>query len=415
MSVMPFPKGAHTWIRQCICGDTGKPLPILANALIALRNAPALRDALSFDEMAVAAVLEHEIGDEVGVDGGPRALRDEDVAKITEWMQHAGLKRMSSDTVHEAVRLRARERSSHPVREYLESLTWDGQRRTNVWLTTRLGAELTPYTQAIGEMFLVAMVARIFEPGVQADYMPVLEGPQGELKSTACKVLAGDWFSDALPEISVGKDASQHLRGKWLIEVAEMHAMGRAESAQLKAFITRTHERYRPPWGRLEVVEPRQVTFIGTTNKETYLRDETGGRRFWPVKIGAIDIDSLREDRDQLFAEAVCLYRHGMHWWPDRQFEREHIQPQQDARYESDVWEEAIASFLAEQTRATVGQVAKEALRFESSRISTADQRRITAVMEKLNWHRGKRVGVYRWWEPRNSGDAVTHCDASAQ
>jgi predicted P-loop ATPase len=179
--------------------------------------------------------------------------------------------------------------------------------------------------------------------------------------------------------------------------------MGRAESTLLKAFITRTHERYRPPWGRLEVIEPRQLMFIGTTNKETYLRDETGGRRFWPVKIGVIDIDSLREDRDQLFAEAVYLYRQGMQWWPDRQFERDHIQPQQDARYESDVWEEAIASFLAGETLVTVGQVAKEALRFETSRISTADQRRITAVMEKLNWHRGKRVGIYRWWEPRNS------------
>jgi predicted P-loop ATPase len=318
-------------------------------------------------------------------------------------LQHAGLKRISSNIVHEAIRVRARERSSHPVREYLESLTWDGQLRTNVWLTTRLGAELNAYTQAIGEMFLVAMVARIFEPGCQADYMPVLEGPQGELKSTVCKVLAGEWFSDALPEISFGKDASQHLRGKWLIEVAEMHAMGRAESTLLKAFITRTHERYRPPWGRLEVIEPRQLMFIGTTNKETYLRDETGGRRFWPVKIGVIDIDSLREDRDQLFAEAVYLYRQGMQWWPDRQFERDHIQPQQDARYESDVWEEAIASFLAGETLVTVGQVAKEALRFETSRISTADQRRITAVMEKLNWHRGKRVGIYRWWEPRNS------------
>jgi predicted P-loop ATPase len=404
MSVMPFPKGSHPWMRQCICGDTGKVLPILANALIALRNAPELKDAVGFDEMAVAAILEHEIGDELGVDGGgARELRDEDVGRITEWLQHAGLKRISSNIVHEAIRVRARERSSHPVREYLESLTWDGQLRTNVWLTTRLGAELNAYTQAIGEMFLVAMVARIFEPGCQADYMPVLEGPQGELKSTVCKVLAGEWFSDALPEISVGKDASQHLRGKWLIEVAEMHAMGRAESTLLKAFITRTHERYRPPWGRLEVIEPRQLMFIGTTNKETYLRDETGGRRFWPVKIGVIDIDSLREDRDQLFAEAVYLYRQGMQWWPDRQFERDHIQPQQDARYESDVWEEAIASFLAGETLVTVGQVAKEALRFETSRISTADQRRITAVMEKLNWHRGKRVGIYRWWEPRNS------------
>ena len=388
------------WLDRCIKGETGKPIANVANALAALHSDPAICTAFSYDEMLCSTLLLHEIGGS-SEQFKARPLTDNDIVDVQSWMQRAGLKHISRGTVGDAICNRASDNSFHPVRDYLASLQWDGVNRLDAWLTTDLGAELNPYTQAAGKMFLISMVARVLDPGCKVDHMLVLEGPQGALKSAACAVLGDKWFSDNLPDVSEGKDVSQHLRGKWLIEVSEMHAMGRAETTQLKAFITRTAERYRPSYGRLEVIEPRQCVFIGTTNKEAYLRDETGGRRFWPVKVGEIDIRGLKSDRDQLFAEAAHRYRAGEPWWPDRDFEREYMIPEQEARYEPDIWDEHVRDYVAARTRVTIGEIARLALFLETPRIGTADQRRIAAVLETIGWKRGKREAETgkRFWE----------------
>jgi hypothetical protein len=308
----------------------GRGAANLANLMTSLRNEPKIADAFAFDEMMRAPILTRAlpvVDPGIGFLGPyPRPVRDTDISQLQEWLQREGLPRIGQGTTHQAVDLRAQERSFHPVRRYLEGLKWDRRGRLDGWLSDCLGAEKSDYVAGVGKMFVIAMVARIFQPGCKADYMPVLEGEQGLRKSTACRILAGEWFSDALPDIH-DKDAAQHVRGKWLVEIAELSAIGRAEAERLKAFITRQVERYRPAYGRLEAIEPRQCLFVGTTNKETYLRDETGGRRFWPVKVGTIDLDVLKRDRDQLFAEAVNLYRCGAKWWPEEAFERRLIRP----------------------------------------------------------------------------------------
>jgi predicted P-loop ATPase len=270
----------------------------------------------------------------------------------------------------------------------------------------------------------------VMRPGCKCDHMPVFEGEQGTKKSTACSILGGPWFSDGLPDLHSDRvRVSMHLRGTWLIEIAEMSSIGKADAAALKAFLTQREERYTPKYGRNEVIEPRQCVFVGTTNKSAYLRDETGGRRVWPVKTGTVNIGALTRDRDQLFAEAMVEFREGEHWWPDADFEKQHIQPEQENRYEADAWESVITNWLAEwsaaktealknvhervwtpegrekaeenekKNRVTTLRVAREALSIETPKLGTADQRRITAALQRVGWVAARDMDG-RWWEP---------------
>lgn len=376
----------------------GKALPVLANALTALEADPDLVGCFGYDDMLRAPMLLKNLPGSAIMWDGPRMLTDVDVGVAQEHLQHRGLPRLSKDIAHQAIDIRARERSFHPVRDYLNALVWDGVSRIESWLEKYLGCAASEYTRAVGRMFLVMMVARIFKPGCKADYMLVLEGAQGAHKSTACAILGGDWFSDSLPDVTSGKDLSQHLAGKWLIEIAELSAMSKSDSAALKAFVTREVERYRPSYGRKEVIEPRQCAFIGTTNKTTYLRDETGGRRFWPVEVANADLDALRRDRDQLFAEAVSRYRAGTAWWPDAQFEALHMRPQQERRFEHDAWEDHVIPWLKGRQRVIVGQVLTDCLGIEKGRIGRSDQNRVTAMLERAGWRRlPKHNGNVEW------------------
>jgi predicted P-loop ATPase len=391
------------WLAKCDRDKHGQPLSNLASVLAVLRS--FLPDTFAHDEMLCAPMLMQPLMEEDEPNFKPRPVTDVDVGVVQASFQRIGLRRITKDMVHQAVDIRAEECRFHPIRQYLERIEWDGVSRVSNLFPIYFGVDDTDYAKSIGSMFLVGMVARIFEPGCKADHLPVIEGMQGTLKSTACSVLGGEWFSDNLPDITAGKEAAQHLRGKWLIEISEMHALNRAEATQLKSFISRQIERYRPSYGRKEVHEPRQCVFVGTTNHDTYLRDETGGRRFWPIKATRIDTDALARDRDQLLAEAAARYREGAQWWPDKEFEREVIMPEQAARYEADdAWEALIAAWVRDPEqlklgKVTIGGIARSVLNFEKSRIGTADQRRIAKVLTSLGWHRLPKDGDgNRWW-----------------
>jgi predicted P-loop ATPase len=392
------------WTRTAtvVRDERGRMASCLANAAAALRNDPKLAGLLAYDEMVREAVLMRPLDPPRGANsnlGFPRPLIDTDAISIQEYLQHNGLPRIGADSIFRAAELVARERSFHPVREYLNGLVWDGVARIDEWLTYYLGAEESLYHHEIGAMFLVAMVRRVFNPGEQSDYMMVLEGDQGEQKSTACRILAGNFYGDQLPSLRFGEQrASQYVKDKWLIEIGELSAFKGADADLLKTFLTRRVENYHEPYGRKLAYEPRQCLFIGTTNNVVYLDDPTGNRRFWPVMTGRLRLDELRADRDQLFAEAVVYHRAGANAYPDREFEAKYIKPQQEARQAVDPWKDEIAQYLIGKTRVRVSEIGKQALGIETERLGTVTNRRITSILTALRWHRGPAVsGVTHW------------------
>ncbi|TAJ11808.1 MAG: hypothetical protein EPO68_14175 [Planctomycetota bacterium] len=202
----------------------------------------------------------------------------------------------------------ARRNRRHPVREFLDDLQWDGTPRLARWLSTYMGAKETEYTRAVGALVLVAAVRRVREPGCKFDEMVVLEGPQGGFKSTALKVLAvlEDWFSDDLPLNAKPQQFIEQTVGKWIVEAGELKGMRKGDVDALKSCLSRQRDRSRMAFGHLPLERERQFVIIGTTNSDRYLKDNTGNRRFWPVRVGEVRIDDLRRDREQLWAEAAA-------------------------------------------------------------------------------------------------------------
>ena len=243
---------------------------------------------------------------------------------------------------------------------------------------------------------MISAVARALSPGCKVDTMLVLEGGQGAGKSSAARILAGvEYFSDNLPAMGT-KDASDHVRGKWIIEVGELSAMQKSEIETTKAFISRQDEKFRPAYNRKEITYKRRCVFIGTTNQDAYLRDETGNRRFWPVRVGTIDLPALKRDRDLLWAEALYRFRNREKWYLTEDEGKLAVAVQQD-RVTEDIWQEQLSIALEGITEISVTEAAVK-LFLETAKVGRADQNRITASLRGLGFVReGKFTqGAYR-------------------
>jgi predicted P-loop ATPase len=375
------------WTNDLKFDKDGGVRPILSNLILYLRHHPEWEGVLGYDEFAAQSVIRKRPpwGDEA-----PDApWTDHHEALVRVWFQREDINAAQGD-VGRAVQVAARDNPFHPVREYLESLVWDGVPRIEQWLISYLHADDTPYMRAIGPRFLISAVARIYKPGCQVDHAPVLEGPQGQLKSSALRALAvrDNWFTDRLSPVS-SKDAAQEAAGVWIIEIAEMDALFRASGGAKKSYLTRRVDRFRPPYGKHQTRHLRQCVFAGTINPELggYLTDATGARRLWPFAChGMIDQAGIACDRDQLWAEAIVRYKAGAPWWLETPALEALATAEQKLRFKGDVWAKPIKEWIGRRDDVSLAEVAEHALRIQPQDLTHSAEIRVAKILDQLGF-----------------------------
>ena len=421
------PVADDRWRRRLL-GEGGKK-DCRENVYLHLVHNPALAGLVGYDEFAHLVVKRRA----PPWKSTPGEWTPNDDYLLGMWLAERERTTIKGEgTIVAGVAMAAFERSFHPVVEMLDALpAWDGVERLAHWMHECLGAADTTYTRLVGAWFVMGMLRRVRNPGCQLDYMIVLEGLQGKRKSSALRVLAlrDEWFTDT--PIRIGTpDALLSLAGKLVTEIAELDSFNRAESTAVKAFVTSRVDRVREPYARRYVDRPRSGVLVGSTNQSEYFKDPTGSRRFWPVACeGEIDLDKLRDWREQLLAEA--LMRLGSadpevsRCWPTRAEEEQYLVPEQERREIVDPWTEKLAAWVdSKQNYGDAGQQVNEVESFTSvelltkclnvpiDRIDGGRQMatRVGISMHRLGWvkrrdARGARA--WRYWRPGTQGGQV--------
>lgn len=308
------------WQAKLKVTEKGGIASCIENVVVILNGDPALSGCVAYNEMSRDIVAVRSLPWRTV--SGESQWTDADDADLRFYLERVyGLS--GKDKIFDGLNVVVMARRFHPVRDYLEGVAWDGVPRLERLLVDFMGADDTPYTRAVTRKALTAAVARIYRPGVKFDNMLTLRGEQGIGKSSFFAKLGGRWFSDSFSQVQ-GKDSYEQLQGVWIMEVGELASMKKAEVEQIKMYMSKQVDRYRPAYGRRTQEFPRQCIFVGTTNETQFLRDKTGNRRFWVVDTPNepprdMWADLTPEVIQQVWAEAVVLYRKGepLHLSPD--------------------------------------------------------------------------------------------------
>ncbi len=360
------------------------------NVQIFLKHHPRWKNLFIFNEFSGDIVMtRHEKwlpGN--GKDFKPRFMEGHDITGVKNNFEQHGFK-TSQGAVLNNLELVAQNRTICPPRTYFEGLKWDGQSRLDTWLSYYMGADEQPleYLALVGAKWLIGAVSRIYQPGCKFDTMLILEGKQGIGKSTALKILAGeDWFLDSLNDIH-NKDTLMGTRGKLIVEIPELASFKKSENEAMKAFVSRQSDVYRKPYGAKTGTFPRYFVLAATTNEldEGYLKDETGNRRYWPVKCGTIDNEALARDREMMWAEAVVRYKAGERVYLTVE-ETKFAFEEQAKRMNKEPWIELIGNIIRGEASVTLESLMKS-MDLKPKEYNDYARHRIKKSLRALEWH----------------------------
>lgn len=386
-------RGVHRVMQLITKGDKG-PHNTIKNLLVILAHDPPLARMVGFDDFTSQHLLLRAPptieDDAAGLPGPyPRPWGVADIALVQSYVQGVWITKATARDVETAMIATAEHNRFHPIRDWLASLKYDGKPRLNTWLHKAFGCPKDEYHNAISAKILIAAVRRIRQPGCKFDHLPVLEGPQGIGKSSVIKRLFGErWFSDAIPEELASRDAAMALLGVWALEFAEIQHLIRAEVEVIKAFLSRSTDRYRPPYAKAYVERPRQGVLIGTTNATDYLRDTSGNRRIWPIMCAFADVEWVTANRDQLWAEAAAREASGEAIWLDDTSVVEQAAEHQADRMAEDVWADRIQEWLRGRVEVRIPDVLTNALSIPAERQGKREEMRVASILQAEGWER---------------------------
>lgn len=420
---------SRAWRAKLLTSDKGAIKAVRENVVLALDGLPGLpgiaeaAGVIGFNEFTndIIKLKDAPWGSGKGI------WSEVDDLLIGEWLvREHFMPSMPRGTLEEAVRIVAYRRRYHPVRAWLSTLKWDGVKRLSTWLRRACLVEeewdnsdpLQKYLARVGTWYLQGMCARVMNPGVKFDYMLILEGRQGLRKSTLLNTLAGEWFADT--GLVLGdKDSYQQLQGRWLYEIGELDAFNKTDITKIKQFIASVSDYFRASFDRRAREYPRQLVFGGTTNEDHYLIDPTGNRRFWPVRVTRlIDIDWVRDNREQLLAEAMARNAAGGRMYPTPEEERELFEPQQSLRQVENAIETSVYRYLYEgmdgqtvQSVTLVGLLGNIGIGIEKLGPGRYHEKQAASALRRLGWTEKKSSLPGRpmvWSRPTKSDKGST-------